>query len=59
MAVIGVMVYRIAVSAAMYQVTKDSVFYSSAKLLISLSAAVLNLILIVLLNKVRHAAYTY
>lgn len=52
MAVIGVMVYRIAVATALYQLTKGSAFYSKAKLMVSLSAATLNLIIIVILNKV-------
>ena len=55
-AVIGVMVYRIAVSAAFFQFTTESqnkTLKANARLLISLSAAVINLIIIVILNKVK------
>ena len=55
MAVIAVMVYRIAVATALYQITRtNATFHSNAKLMISLSAAFLNLIIIVILNKVSN-----
>ena len=52
MAVFAVMFYRVTVTALMYPVAGEFLTYSSVKLLISLSAATLNLIAIVLLNKV-------
>ncbi len=57
-AVVSVMLYRIAIVAIVYAITKglSEFFSSNAKLLISLSAATLNLILIVILNKVLKSA---
>ena len=49
------MFYRVTVTALMYPIAGEFLTYSSVKLLISLSAATLNLIAIVLLNK----AYGY
>ncbi len=54
-AVIGVMVYRLAVTTVMYSFAKklSPLVYSNTKLIISMSAAFLNLIIIVILNNVR------
>ncbi len=54
-AVIGVMVYRLAVTTVMYSFASrfSDAIYSNTKLIISMSAALMNLVIIVILNMVR------
>lgn len=53
MAVFAVMVYRVTISAVLYPITESlNLSYSQLKLAVSLSAASMNLVIIVILNKV-------
>lgn len=57
-AVFAVMIYRLAITLVMYQWAKDrsEFFYSNSKMIISMSAAFLNLIAILILNKARSSS---
>ena len=53
MAVIAVMIYRVSVSSVLFPIARNiSLSYSQVKLMVSLSAATMNLLVIVILNKV-------
>ena len=54
-AVLGVIIYRLMVAAVMYKMNSD-VITKNAKIVTSATAGVLNLIVIVILNFVRHLA---
>lgn len=54
MAVFAVMVYRVSIILVMYKWTQGTAIYSKARLLISASAAFLNLVAIVILNQLYY-----
>ena len=57
MTMFAVMLYRVAVIVSMYETTKGTVLSGYASLITSLTASVINLIAIVILNQVSVAIY--
>ena len=52
MVMFGIMMYRVAVIVSMYESTKGTFFANYASLITSLTASIINLLAIVILNQV-------